>query len=282
MKPYHLLLLGHHPNKPEWSSAVGVFGMVTFGITDAFRRLPHVELAISHIKEPLPATPADFVLVNCFCPEDPPLEELRKATGARKIVSFREIPGPYDHSFTFVPATGWPHTLIPLPCCKALMHNVPKEPGSILVDHTWYVEDHTAEIEGWLEDYTDGPVYRLIRGGTENHPVPTWMKSIDYAPYPDYLKATEQIERHIMTHIEGYPFGVIDFAARGTQVLTPPNLMPSSMIGELGIPVFQSREELRALLARPGGDEWNRKIDLCTDYLDCAKIIDEWFQGQLL
>lgn len=283
MKPYRLLILGHVPKALDWASAEGVFQMLTFGLFQGFRTVPHVTLYAEHVRDLATGSgpEVDCVLVNCFSAEDPPLDEIRQKTGAKLVASIRENPAHYDHSFVFAPFPEWPSTMIRLPCCKAMMQNVPKVPGSLLVDHTWYVEDHTAEIEGWLEGYSLGPVYRLIRGGTENHPIPSWMQPIHYAPYPEYLRRTETFERHIITHIEGYPFGVVDFAARGTQVLTPPGLIPESMIADLEIPVFHNKEELRAILEKPVGEEWNRKIDLCTDYSECAKIIDQWFQDHL-
>jgi len=277
MKPYTLLILGYLPEPPSWDGCRGVFQMLTHGTIEAFRTLPHVTLhtahVLSHAKQPLPQ--ADFVLVNAFCGEEPLAADLKALTGARKVCSWREIPtNPTHADYCFWLGSGE----LRLPCCKALMRNVPKVPGSILVDHTWWTQDHTAEIEGWLEGYDRGPVSRLVRHCTENHPVPSWMGQVAYAPYPEYLRRTETFERHIITHIEGYAFGMVDMVARGIQVLSPPKLLPAFQIVGLNLPVFETREQLRTLLEIPVGEEWNRKIDYCMDYAECAAVMDRHFQ----
>ena len=294
MKPYRLLILGHVPPNGTWQTAAGVYAMVTQGIIEPFAAMGHVNVeaarVLDFIKAPkkfhLPQ--ADVVIVTAFCGEEPTLAEVRNATGAKKVVSFREIPADYDHSFIFAQPNDFyrrkykgHYTTFKLPCCKRLMVNKPKVPSSILVDHTWHVEDHTEQIEGWLEGYTKGPVYRLLRPGSENfHPVPSWMKTVCYRPYPEYLDATATFERHIVTHIEGYGFGVVDFAARGTQVISWPDMLPSDVEVDLDIPVFYDKTELLGMLDLPVGRDVC-KIDKCTDYGTIARAMDKQFQEWL-
>jgi hypothetical protein len=282
MPPYKLLVLGHHPIIPNWESAFGVFGMLTFGIFEAFRALPHVEtygVSIGdYSRMPLPQV--DAVLINSFYVEDPALDDVKRRSGARYVASIRENHTAWDHSFAFVGVASPKITIIKLPCCKRLLRNVPKVPGSILVDHHWWDQDHTSEIEEWLRDYK-GPMFRLDHPRGEGAPPPPWIQRMPYQHYPAYLASTETFERHVITHIEGYGFGIVDFAARGTQVLAPPDLIPKETVADLGIPVFRSKGELLSLLAAPVGPEWSRKIDLCTDYADCANVIDQHFQSVL-
>lgn len=280
MTPYTLLIIGFP--SPSWDKAIGVFGMLTYGMTEAFGALPHVTVKTADIRDvkqhpeaPLPQ--ADIVLEIVFCADEQPNSEIKRRTGATHTASFRENPSnTVDHSFWL------DNKPLRLPCCKRMMVNVPKEPGLVLLDHRWWCEpDWTKKIEGWLADYHGGQVYRLIRYANDETGTPDYINLLEYLPYPAYLKATERFERHIITHIEGYGFGIVDFAARGTQVLAPPDLIPKEIVAELGIPIFRSKDELLSLLAAPVGPEWNRKIDLCTDYTDCAKVIDQHFQSVL-
>lgn len=287
MRHYRLLVLGYPVITPHsaWSSAE----MLTCGIATAFMGLPHVTLFAENIqnveKRILPKV--DFVLLTIYGADDAKVPFVMEQTGARKLAAFREVACTCDHSFVFKDV-GWEteHTRLRLPCWKSLMRNFPKD-GSILIDHSWddfigTEDDWTERIEGWLEPLSASRrIYRLARHKTDAERAAPYTVKLGYQHYTDYLAATSRIERFVLTHKECYPFGVIDMAARGTQVIAPCGFLPHSLVDELGIDVFHGQESLLNILGRPVPDTWNHKIDLMTDFTECARIIDWKFQEWL-
>lgn len=251
--------------------------MVHTGFVQAFLALGNIDVCVEDYRDHLDRElqQADVVLITGYHDPSRDVPRIKQKTGARYVASFAEEPFPgVDRAFTC--------REFKLPCCKSLLPNVAKQPKSIIIDHTWYVRDRTELIEGWLTGW-EGPLYRQTRPGTENHPVPPYVTPLPYLPYLEYLAVTARMERIILTHLEDYPFGAVDMAARGIQVLAMPgSIVCTYIIEDMGIPLFDNKEELLAILNQPVGDEWNHKIDLCTDYLDIARAMNgqfmEWLQ----
>lgn len=277
-KPYTLLIWGY-PHVAKHTSTE----MLTRSLTKAFGRLPHVALHVTESRTlKIELARADFVVVIEYFAWRPNAPWLKDRAGARKITAFRECQFPeYDHTFDLM------HDF-PLPCDKDLMVNKPKWPGLILVDHSWEAfwgteNDWTPRIEAWVREIV-GPELRpsrLVCDQADADHASADFLLVPPAPYEEYLATTGAVERFIVTHRECHPWGVIDMAARGIQVLSPPGFVPQPIVDRLGIPIFSSKEELRTILARTVGEEWNHKIDLCTDYADIAVAMDRQFQEWL-
>ena len=124
-------------------------------------------------------------------------------------------------------------------------------------------------------------VYRMLRDRYDRGRAAEYTIQVPLSFYPVYLNSTAHIERFIVTHRECYPWAVTDMAARGTQVLSPRGFIPESVAWQLGVEQFGNKDELLAILARPVADEWRRKIEMFTDYDECARIIDAKFQEVL-
>lgn len=282
MKPYTLLVIGHHA--PIWAAFLSV-QVLTHHIAHAFGRLQHVRVVTSGVDDWTAeglAHPADVVLVIAYWREwsDDLTVAVKDCTGAGCVVSLREVPFPVDHSFVFKPTDSQNTTYIPLPCAKRRMKQTPKVPGSVLIDHVWndYIGTDlgwTDRIERWIEPIADSfAVSRMIYYTDRECRVPSFVTPFPSRPYPKYLADTSHFERFICTHAECYPHGVIDMAARGTQVLAPVGLLPDCVVADLGIPTFSTCEELLDLLAKPVGPEWASKVDKCTDFANIASIMD--------
>ena len=289
-KPYDLLILGHHKPLSEAFLSVEV---LTHFATSAFRRLPHVQVHTHQVcdYERVLALPrADIVLFIAYWFDVEPTDSkwIKRVTEASVTASLREVLFPVDYCFTFKPFPEAENAIyVPLQCDKASLPVSQKTPGTILVDHAWQAfagtdQDWTTRIEEWLSEVADRrSISRMVYYKDYPAVLPPFVTPLPPLPYHEYLKATAHFERFICTHAECYPHGVIDMAARGTQVLAPPGFLPECIVKDLGIPTFSSKEELLALLSEPVGDEWNRKIDLCTDYGDVAKSMDGQFQEWL-
>lgn len=293
MIPYRLLILGHHPTSlDEAHTSVEV---LTYFTTEAFRWLDVIEVLTADVRR-LDFPQADVVLVVAYWEEWSLAinDEAKRRTGAIKTASLREVRFHTDHCFVFTPQspgiTGT--TYFPLPCEKGILTVEPKDPGAILLDHPWKDfagtdNDWTARIEDWLEPQPY-KVSRLWYAPTADNPFPfhaedakalrPFLIPFPARPYPQWIRDTSRFERFIVTHKECYPWSVLDMAARGTQVLSPPGYIPDCLVADLGVELFTSREELLAILAKPVGKEWTYKRELFTDYGDIALAMHAAFK----
>lgn len=287
--PYRLLIIGHHKPISEAFLSVQV---LTHHATQAFISLPHVHVVTKDIsclkRENTPQ--AEVAIVVSYWDEfDANVNAyVKEQTGGAVTLSLREVPFPVDHSFVFKPIDDSAATYIPLPCEKRLMTRKPKASGSILVDHAWmeYVNTDrgwTTRIENWLRPIAaQHAISEMVYyKDSEHHHIPSFITPFPTRPYLQYLKDTSHVERFICTHSECYPHGVIDMAARGTQVIAPQGLLPECIVDSIGVLTFTTQDELLAILDSPVGSEWDTKINLMTDYADIAETIDGYIQTRL-
>lgn len=287
---YKLLILGYDPISIDRSfSSVS---LITFCIRKALEKLNHIEvLSLPFIPSKMEYPITDFVLLICYAGiTTEQVSEIKEKTKAKKIITLREINFigvGVDYSFVFNSECLIKNitSFIPLPCSKDLLIPSPKEPKTILIDHCWenYLgtkNEWTYDIENWTEELKeDYKIYRIIRSQDKlNDKIKDYEIPLETANYPTYLEQTSTIENFIVTHHEGYPYGVIDMAARGTRVLTPPGFICSSIVQPLEIPIFNNKQELLDIVTTPIETTWNSKIDQCTDYDTIANIIDSKIQ----
>lgn len=289
---YKLLILGYDPISIDRSfSSVS---LITFCIRKAFEKLNHIEvLSLPFIPSKMEYPKVDCVLLICYVGVTKEQISIIKEQTQSKIITLREVSFislGVDYSFVFnsdCMRKDNTTSFISLPCPKDLLIPSLKEPKTILVDHCW--ENHlgtkwewTYDIENWLEELKeDYKIYRMIRPQDKlNDRIKNYEIPLLTTNYPNYLKCTSKIENFIVTHAEGYPYGIIDMVARGTRVLTPPGFICSSVVQPFEISVFNNKQELLDIITKPIEKTWNSKIDQCTDYDTIANVIDlkiqEW------
>jgi hypothetical protein len=239
---------------------------------------------------------ADFVLLICYAGiTTEQISTIREKAGAKKIISLCEINFVgvgVDYSFIFNSDCKYDGrtSYICLPCQKDLLRLTPKEPKTVLVDHCWesFVgtgKDITYEIEVWLDDIKhEYKIYRMIRPQDKfNHRIMDFEIPLITSDYLTYLNSTSTIENFIVTHHEGYSYGVIDMAARGTRVLIPKDFLARCVTESLKIPEFRNKQEMLDIITTPVEPTWSHKINICTDYDAIADEIDskiqEWIDG---
>lgn len=295
-KSYNMLILGYDPE--DLSRSYSSISMLTFCTKAALRKLEHIKIRSLPIVpfKPDQLPEVDFVLLICYTGITPEqINLIREKTKAKKIMSLCEINFigiGVDYSFIFNPDCKYDGytSYICLPCPKNLLTLTPKEPKTILIDHCWesFVgtgKDITYEIEVWLDDIKrEYKIYRMIRPQDKfNHRIMDFEIPLTTSDYLTYLDHTSAIENFIVTHHEGYPYGVIDMAARGTRVLMPKGFIARCMVESLGIPTFTSKYEMLDIITAPIEPTWSNKVDACTDYDTIANEIDskiqEWIDG---
>ena len=291
MLPYTLTL--STPNKPDRPDRIFCStDMIGYGLWSEFLKLPNITPQYFSSEDTTNEIPeSDFTVIHC-CFDRPifgRLPEIRAKTKHKiMLVMEFEYNGPngnlIDHSFTYIVR---PNTeQIPLPCYKLFLNEsyAPKVPKSILLDHQW---SHTKEHEdmchllyGWFESHQ---IAQLRRPVCEAIPVPDWVHSINITDYRNYLLQTAQYETFIVTHRGSYEHSIIDMAARGTCVLVPTKdghtFCHPSIVEDLNLSTFSTKEELFALLEKP---PLPKPITKFTDMPDIAAKIDAYCQTVLV
>lgn len=291
MKDYKVLILGWKVNC--WEESKLSVNALSYNLYLAFKEKLGSERVTYYDKDNKNLPVADFIVIIVYASdnilEKENIEILRKKTNCKKIITLREIPfNIADLCFVFNPLFNNNNILLPPPCNKSLLQPTNKESKTILIDHYWkdYLntdKDWTFRIEEWIEELSDTyKIYRLIRFPDEEKSIKTFEQPLYYDSYLSYLNKTAKIENFIVTHQEGFPYGVIDFAARGTRVLVPDNkFIPQTLIDNFNIPLFKNKKDFISLLNQNIDESWNKKINSCIDFKDIVNIMDVNFQGIL-
>lgn len=261
--------------------------MITRCIYDAFKKTDiDVEcLNFKTLPEKLPVV--DFVLAVVYMKDGDCLYDIKHRTNAKMLVTLRETPFTQaDFCFCFNSKYIRHNVeIVPIPCKKSLMNNYTKEKNSILIDHYWEPFlgtelDWTNKIEDWVEKISDKyKIYRMLRFVNEEKNIRNFEIPINNSGYINYLDNTKHIENYVITHKEGFPYGVVDMAVRGTRIFTPPNFIPQTLIDVFGVNVFRNEEEFLEQISNPV-DEAKQKdnINKCISYDELARLIYERFK----
>jgi hypothetical protein len=260
--------------------------LITYCLYEAFKALGIETYLLPYSDNNLPEV--DFVIGVVYVNDDFNIQNIKKKTKCLKVVSLREIIyNKFDYYFVFN-IEHWKQentTYIKLPCPKNLLQNLLKEPRSIAIDHCWppYNNDErdwTNQISDWLQEKKENfQIYRMIRDEKYDLLIKKdYEKPIDFAIYPQYLEKTNHLENFIITHKEGYTYGIIDMVARGIRVITPKQFVPKCVIDDLCLPTFSNKEELFQILEKRPNDDWNKRINLCTDYKEIAYLMNLYFK----
>lgn len=279
MKLYSLVILGYPA-----AQIVASFEMVTRGLVEGFRAMPHVDLLKVVPLADAAAVPAcDCVLAHTlFGPPWPFPYDPRLLPARRKRVLVLECPSPsFDHCFVFQPCGAANETVLPISCCRAQLVTVPKDERAVLLDHGW---DHThrdwcdwlyASLEPLRGEFTFAQLGRL---GMNTSP-PPWMSLIPHQTLPDYLKATERFGTFIPTHEESWGHALADMAARGIRIVAPVGSMRPAMVAAFTPALVTTQEELCAALRAPFDHAaLARASAACVDYSEICGIIDRKLQ----
>lgn len=279
---YKVLIIGLKINDIKQSKSI--FQLLSYYVFLGFKKLENVEVFYcDRLCQELPIV--DFVLAMTYLGDEINVDYLREKTKAIKICSLHENLSSYDFNFVFNSHyNGKKSHSFPPPCNKKLLKPTPKKKKTILIDHYWedFLEtdkDWTFKIENWLENIEEEyEIYRLIRFKNEEKNIKSFEIPIFYSDYVTYLENTSHIETFIITHFESYSYGIIDMAARGTRIITPPNLIPICIIETFSISIFKNRNDfLRVLNNKINVEKLNKQIDCCIDYFDIAKEINGFF-----
>jgi hypothetical protein len=233
---------------------------------------------------------ADFILyIDWDNSRLVPFDKIEQLTGAKRVVSLLEISVSFvDWCFAF---RKYSHpditTVIPLPCAKSVYTRVPKK-KKIIIDHFWAERDlgdqeWTMRISDWLAEISDK--YEIVRMTRWQEIERKMMKSheieLPHCLYGEFLEKSNDAETFVVTRPESYGFGVLDMIGRGIRVVAPVNCLPPDITVPLKIPTFCTKEELLKIVTAPVEPWWEKAVDLCTDYSDVVRIIDEKFQEYL-
>ncbi len=317
MIPYRLLLVScGKPNTPNGISTSN--HMLAWGLWEEFSKLPHVSLVYQDSGAPLtnqdpsarqtPITfsvqnPVDFVLIHSYfgTPIFEKIPELRSLT-RHKIINFIELALPpclVDYNFVFLakPEEIAEHRAeqISFPCIKSLLdaslEGVVKQPGSVLLDHTWLQYGGTNKLwcdrlYQWLEPLKDSRMVGQMRRPNHDvgHTFPDWLKAVPETNYPNYLNLTAPYENYVLTHPGTYEHSIVDMVARGIRVMVPVvggvPFAPRPIVDDMHLTTFSSQEEFLAKLAEPiDKSDWRR--NLCTDMPDIVARIDSYCQNEM-
>lgn len=308
MRSYNLLIVTE--NKPNTSDGIHCSNqMIGWGLWEAFRDYPHVQLEYRNANNLTDIPETDFTLVHSYTPGEVfhRLSDLRVKTRQQMMWISEMFCSSFDYCFTFLPQPGCEQVPLPAPkdLLDASMVGVTKLKGSVLLDHHWsWTDGYTingpnpnlwcARLYEWLESIKDWTVIGQME--SPNHerisgvPIPSWVKRIPNSFYHEYLKATAPYENFIMTHPGSYEHSIVDMAARGIQVLVPTPTVthkhrdgwevvpggtpfaPQDTIDRLKLPTFSTREQLLSLLDRSHDGDW--RAYACTDMPEIARQID--------
>jgi hypothetical protein len=302
----------------DWKKCSNCFHTMTAFVVAEFKKLAHVDVEfVDHVNYRVLGSQdvfeywnsaefinsiknTDFIVYIGYASGNRmPWHEIRKRV-SNKVVSLLEIAFlDADWSLCF---TNYPPgtirnnvTTIIAPCSKNVYINVPKT-KSILMDHwtgnmaanNWNTctkddIDWTHRISDWLSSVKDDyKICRMVRfGQQETDTVKPYESMLPHCYYGEFLDKTNDFETFVVTHADGYGYGVIDMAARGIRVISPPGFICPELVDAFGIHIFHNQDELVDIIKSPVDEHWNNCINKCTDYSDIVKIIDNKFQGWL-
>lgn len=181
-------------------------------------------------------------------------------------------------------------TYIKIPLAKEQYHILPKEPGSILLDHDCQLfPDHGVQSHDWTQRIWDflsrnkkyRPIYQLERGNVVH---PSFVKKIPIQSHQDYLNATAHMETFICTHAGSYNHSAVDMAVRGSKVIVPmapgtfhKTFVPECLIQDLNMTLILNEHQLETALNTPVKNQ--SLIDVATDLDDVVSLMNRDFNS---
>lgn len=212
----------------------------------------------------------------------------------RLTVAFMENPMPfglYNFYYNQQPSTSDFDYLIPPPVIQRLYNVVPKRPGSILLDHDvewlhWTGHrsmDWNAQIwdalHGCGSDFPD--IYQLARGEAAGRP--DFVKVIPVSRMEDYLKATEEFETFVSTHMGSFNHTAVDMAIRGTRVLVPKTIsgsfVPQPLVDRFQMQQCNTIDELMQTMKQPPATVGESQVCKTIDLDDVVTKICKYLPG---
>jgi len=303
MKPYtlNLIISGDFSLNTIYTSSQ----MYSYFLAKHFCNLKHITVKKILTSQLTDIPTAQFSLIHALLSElSIDYHKISVATSI-KTASFLEIAiSQIDLNFTYVKKDN--SILINAPIEKSLYTNVAKENKSILLDHAWRAHfkgnpnidsefDWTFKILNVLEKLKDKyKIYKLFRSDEqlewyEKYP---WITIIKQSNFNDYLSNIKNKEIFISTHCGSYNSTVVDMLAFGSKVIIPQvyytplkvivPFIPQYNIDLFQLPIVESIEQLIDEIKKPiDQNNWNKKINYCTDMIDAVNIIDNEFQKYL-
>lgn len=248
-----------------------------------FAALPHVNTTRIHFNE-VDFPQADIALIHAYTstPSIVNLEKLK--TKVKKVVWFMEEPIQeleFDHYYFYEKKfEETSHkTYVKIPVVKSKYDILPKEPGTILLDHDSFLfanagspgHDWTQRIWDFFVKNKDKyrSIYQLERGPVDSDR-PKFIKTIPMQSHQDYLKTTSRFETFICTHAGSYNHTAVDMAVRGTRVIVPESeyfsFVPRCLVNDLGLKIVFDENDLTKVL-----DE----VPICVPQLEKATDLDD-------
>lgn len=294
-QPYKLLLFSTKTLNPN--DIFNSVNMNSYGLITEFSKLSHVTIHYTSDDIFNNLDISDFVLIHTYFDQSvfKQLEKLREFT-RYKIMVFMELAHSsklIDHQFIY--RTDYLRdntTYIKHPIIYDLIKptiNIPKIPGSILLDHviknTNVYTNHSPLLYKWLEPLSKKRIIcQLNRKDWEDESTifPEWIQGIQESNYSTYLERTAPYENYIMTHLGSYEHTIIDMISRGSRVIVPimngTTLCASCLVKSLNLPTFSTQEELLGILNEPIKETNNEFTDMST----IVNIIDEYCQRSMI
>jgi len=261
-----------------------------------FSKMP-VSLIKHHFNDPV-FPEADIALIHAYdsTVAVQQVSEIKKKV--KKVVLFMEEPKyelGFDHCYFYNQKYLYAKkgTYIHVPLVKDQYEVVPKEPGSILLDHDCQLfPDHGVSGNDWTEklwSFFDKnkqyrPIYQLERGPVSH---PDFIKKIPIQSHRDYLKATAHIETFICTHAGSYNHTAVDMAVRGSKVIVPvvpgtlhKTFVPECLIKDFNMVLVLNEQQLNVALDNSFVARRDRPaIDMATDLDEVVSIMDRDFKS---
>lgn len=285
--PYRLLLIGSFTYPAVFSSCE----FFSHELGKRFALLGNVELECRSFDDTSPYRRADIVLIHSYfdrgCYRQ--LDQIRTETRCCKVVSFMELAHERtDHSYVY--SCEIPDELklncshIELPVVKKYYRLGVKKENSILLDHLWPGGTNELHHELWsvlesLQEFYD--IAQLQR--LESESIPAFIRRIPLLPHPDYLEATAEFERFIVTHIGSYNHTAVDMAMQGAQIFVPyaggRSFVPKNIVELLGMKLFHTSHDIPRMLKEPSITLSVAQAQNCgTDLDDIVIQLDQDFQ----
>ncbi|MES2789455.1 MAG: hypothetical protein V4719_07525 [Planctomycetota bacterium] len=289
---YRLLLIGQFDSQDATSAK-----FFSEEFLCRFRQLGHTVLPLDFHSTEFPT--ADVVLIHSY--HGTPA--LRAFPSFRQYVRysamFMEVPCNIgcDHYF-YYDGRSYPQiapeklTMISAPVVRSYYRDVPKLPGSILLDHdVSFLPLHDnleydwnrliwSELARRRDDFSE--VYQLERGDPGEHP--EFIKIVPLSNHQDYLARTAGFETFICTHAGSYNHTVVDMVARGTRVVVPATLrgpfVPPSLTELFGMKIYNDVHSLLAECFEPA-NKAVAPLAKTTDLDTIVQMIDAKFRAAM-
>ena len=245
-------------------NSTNCFSVLSMYLSRSLRKMGHIVYPYHILKGGVNTDQkVDIVITILFANDASNIQQWKTKLGAKKIVSFLEIPTPdVDYAFMFNKTNYDTYhlnsktvTLLKFPWLGFNITN--KEPKSIFLDHCWpdwlnnttgQNIDRSKEISLWLFD-SGFKVYKHTRFPEDYSMLKDEEIAIPIKPYEEYLKTIQPIDTYIITHSESFAYGIIDFISTGSKILIHENCSIQQTIRDIfNVKSFKTKKELMNLL----------------------------------